>query len=53
MSLLEMTVDEDPKWTHECAKEIMKELGIEYDVFKMYDIVSILMKYASNERIHI
>jgi len=39
------TFQADPKWTHDCAKEILSELGVEYDVWKMYDIVRILKKY--------
>lgn len=39
------TFQADPKWTHDCAKEIMKVLGLEYDVWKMYDIVKVLNKY--------
>ena len=36
----------DPKWMHNCAKMIMKKLGVEYDVFKMYEIVKIIKEYS-------
>lgn len=39
------TFKEDPESTHECAKEILKTLGIKFDVFKMYEIVGVLCKY--------
>ena len=42
------TFQADPKWTHDCAKEILSELGVEYDVWKMYGIVRILKKYREN-----
>lgn len=35
----------DPEWSHKCAKEILNKLNIPYDVFKMYDVVKILLKY--------
>lgn len=41
----ELTWENDPSWTHKCAKEILNELGISYSAMKMYDIVRILLKY--------
>ena len=44
------TFEANPKWTHDCAKEIIAKLGIKYNVFQMYDIVRILKKYMKNEK---
>ena len=43
------TFEADPKWTHDCAKEIIAKLGIKYNVFQMYDIVRILKKYMNTQ----
>ena len=39
------TFESDPKWSHDCAKAIMKHLGVKYDPFKMYEVVRIMKEY--------
>lgn len=38
-------VKEEPEWTHRFAKNILKELNIEYDDSKIYKVINVLTKY--------
>lgn len=38
-------VKEEPEWTQRFAKNVLKELNIEYDDSKMYKVINVLKKY--------